>query len=90
MCELARRPEYLSSLREELVDIEGADILGGPLCLTEKSLLNARRLDSFVREVLRLNGGNLRHLRVTTCDAPLGGFIIPRGGYWESLRNSTN
>lgn len=79
MCELARRPEYLASLREELVDIQGQDTVGGPLCLTGKSLHNARRLDSFIREALRLNGGSMRHIRATTRDVPLGQFVIPKG-----------
>ncbi|KAJ7902360.1 cytochrome P450, partial [Mycena leptocephala] len=75
MYELARRPEYLQPIRDELMKISG----NGDLPLTSASLKAATLLDLFIREVLRLKGDTLSQIRRTTCDAPLGKYIIPQG-----------
>lgn len=79
MTELARKPEYLASLREELLDIAEQDGPNGQLRLSGQSVRQAHRLDSFIREVMRLKGDTLSHIRVTTGDISLGKFVIPRG-----------
>ncbi|CCL98059.1 uncharacterized protein FIBRA_00053 [Fibroporia radiculosa] len=78
--QLAVRPEYLEPLREELLRIREEDETG-TLRLTAASLREARLLDSFVREVMRLKGDTISTMRYTTCDAPLGEYIIPKGSF---------
>ncbi|KII84130.1 hypothetical protein PLICRDRAFT_57936 [Plicaturopsis crispa FD-325 SS-3] len=77
--ELARRPEYLQPLREELKTIVEHDSASGRTGLTLQSLSLATKADSFIREVMRLKGDTLAQVRMSTCDAPLGPYIIPKG-----------
>ena len=78
--ELARRPEYLPTLREELESLVECDpVTGVPKSVTYEDLRSARHLDSFVREVMRTKGDTLSTVRITTTDAPLGGYVIPQG-----------
>ena len=76
--QLAVRPEYLGPLREELSRVLEEDE-DGSLRLTAASLREARLLDSFIREVMRLKGDTISTMRYTTCDVPLGNVIIPKG-----------
>lgn len=76
--QLAMRPEYLAPLREELSRVMEEDETGA-LRLTAASLREARLLDSFIREVMRLKGDTIATMRYTTCDVPLGDVIIPKG-----------
>ncbi|KAJ7695418.1 cytochrome P450 [Mycena rosella] len=76
--ELGVRRENLPLLRQELVDILETDPVSGKPTLTYSSLRNAERLDSFIREVLRMKGDTLTIFRLTTKDVPLGGYIIPK------------
>lgn len=76
--QLAVRPEYLGPLREELSRVLEEDETG-QLRLTAASLREARLLDSFIREVMRLKGDTIATMRYTTCDVPLGDVIIPKG-----------
>ncbi|RPD64783.1 cytochrome P450 [Lentinus tigrinus ALCF2SS1-6] len=78
LCQLAMRPEYLAPLREELVQVLEEDE-DGKLRLTAQSLREARLMDSFIREVMRLKGDTISTMRYTTCDVPLGNVIIPKG-----------
>ncbi|CDO77266.1 hypothetical protein BN946_scf184753.g16 [Trametes cinnabarina] len=77
---LAVRPEYLAPLREELSRVLEEDE-DGNLRLTAASLREARLLDSFIREVMRLKGDTISTMRYTTCDVPLGNVIIPKGHF---------
>ena len=72
------RPEYLDQLREELLRIREEDDTGA-MRLTAASLREAHLLDSFIREVMRLKGDTISTMRYTTCDAPLGEYVIPEG-----------
>ncbi|KAI8989060.1 cytochrome P450 [Trametes punicea] len=78
--QLAVRPEYLAPLREELSRVLEEDE-NGELRLTAASLRAARLLDSFIREVMRTKGDTLSTVRYTTCDVPLGDFVIPKGHF---------
>ncbi|KAH9885397.1 cytochrome P450 [Cubamyces lactineus] len=78
--QLAVRPEYLGPLREELSRVLEEDE-DGSLRLTATSLREARLLDSFIREVMRLKGDTISTMRYTTCDVPLGNVIIPKGHF---------
>ncbi|KAI8980568.1 cytochrome P450 [Trametes punicea] len=78
--QLAVRPEYLGPLREELSRVLEEDE-NGDLRLTAASLREARLLDSFIREVMRLKGDTISTMRYTTCDVPLGNFVIPKGHF---------
>ncbi|KAI0370067.1 cytochrome P450 [Pilatotrama ljubarskyi] len=78
--QLAVRPEYLGPLREELSRVLEEDETGA-LRLTAASLREARLLDSFIREVMRLKGDTISTMRYTTCDVPLGNVIIPKGHF---------
>ncbi|KAI0801421.1 cytochrome P450 [Fomes fomentarius] len=78
LCQLAIRPEYLAPLREELTSVLEEDD-NGKLRLTARSLREARLMDSFIREVMRLKGDTISTMRYTTTDVPLGDVIIPRG-----------
>ncbi|KIY54029.1 cytochrome P450 [Fistulina hepatica ATCC 64428] len=77
--QLARRPECISAIRTELKNIVEEDPVDGKLNITYSSLKNADYLDSFIREVLRTKGDTLAVIRRTTCDVPLGGYILPKG-----------
>lgn len=72
------RPEYLAPLREELSQVLEEDD-SGKLRLTAQSLREARLMDSFIREVMRLKGDTISTMRYSTCDVPLGNVIIPKG-----------
>ncbi|KAI0829055.1 cytochrome P450, partial [Trametes gibbosa] len=78
--QLAVRPEYLGPLREELSRVLEEDD-SGAMRLTAASLREARLLDSFIREVMRLKGDTIATMRYTTCDVPLGDVIIPKGHF---------
>ncbi|PCH34324.1 cytochrome P450 [Wolfiporia cocos MD-104 SS10] len=78
--QLAVHPEYLEPLREELLRIREEDE-DGSLRLTAASLREAHLLDSFIREVMRLKGDTIATMRYTTCDAPLGEYVIPKGSF---------
>nr|BED42997.1 cytochrome P450 monooxygenase [Trametes versicolor] len=78
--QLAMRPEYLGPLREELSRVMEEDETGA-MRLTAASLREARLLDSFIREVMRLKGDTIATMRYTTCDVPLGDVIIPKGHF---------
>lgn len=84
LCQLAMRPEYLAPLREELVQVLEEDE-DGKLRLTAQSLREARLMDSFIREVMRLKGDTISTMRYATCDVPLGNVIIPKGAFYRSL-----
>ncbi|KAF8904067.1 cytochrome P450 [Gymnopilus junonius] len=77
--ELAVRREYLPELRKELSSILETDPDTGKPALTFASLRNAELLDSFIREVLRMKGDTIAVFRLSTKDAPLGGYVIPKG-----------
>lgn len=76
--ELALRPNFVQILREELSEILETDMETGKPTLTNASLCSAERLDSFIREVLRTKGDTLAVFRLTTKDAPLGPYVIPK------------
>ncbi|KAH9829481.1 cytochrome P450 [Rhodofomes roseus] len=78
--QLAAHQEYLAPLREELLKIREEDD-SGAMSLTAASLREAHLLDSFIREVMRLKGDTISTMRFTTCDAPLGEYIIPKGSF---------
>ncbi|KZT02231.1 cytochrome P450 [Laetiporus sulphureus 93-53] len=78
--QLAVHPECLGPIREELLRIREEDETGA-LRFTAASLREAHLLDSFVREVMRLKGDTISTMRYTTCDAPLGDYIIPKGSF---------
>ncbi|KAK0185685.1 cytochrome P450 [Armillaria mellea] len=77
--ELAVRPEIIPTLRAELQDVLEVDEHSGKLVLTNASLKNAERLDSFIREVMRTKGDTLSTIRLTMRDVTLGGYTIPKG-----------
>ncbi|KAG7444134.1 cytochrome P450 [Guyanagaster necrorhizus] len=77
--ELAVRPESIPILRAELQDVLEVDEHSGKLVLTNASLKNAERLDSFIREVMRTKGDTLSTIRLTLRDVTLGGYTIPKG-----------
>ncbi|KIY71972.1 cytochrome P450 [Cylindrobasidium torrendii FP15055 ss-10] len=76
--ELAKRPEFAEGFRAETVYETDTD---GKLRLSHASTKNAERLDSFIREVMRTKGDTLSTVRQTTVDAPLGGYIVPKGSF---------
>ena len=78
MYELAARPSYIPAIREELLAVAELQADGSHY-LSYDSLRNARLLDSFIREVMRLKGDTISTMRYTTCDVPLGNVIIPKG-----------
>ncbi|KAH9923674.1 cytochrome P450 [Fomitopsis serialis] len=78
--QLASHPDYLAPLRQELLRIREEDDTGA-MRLTAASLREAHLLDSFIREVMRLKGDTISTMRCTTCDAPLGEYVIPKGSY---------
>jgi cytochrome P450 len=78
--ELAKRPEHLPALKEELDNLFECDRSSGvPVSITYEDLRSARYLDSFIREVMRTKGDTLSTVRITTTDVPLGGYVIPKG-----------
>jgi hypothetical protein len=83
--EMAVRREYLPALRKELSSILETDPNTGKPTLTYASLRNAELLDSFIREVLRMKGDTIAVFRLTTKDAPLGGYVIPKGSFVTPL-----
>lgn len=74
--ELAKRPEFAEAFRAETVYETDAE---GKLRLSHASTKNAEHLDSFIREVMRTKGDTLSTVRQTIVDAPLGGYIVPKG-----------
>ncbi|KAI0774921.1 cytochrome P450 [Trametes elegans] len=87
--QLATRPEYLAPLREELSRVLEEDDTGSTR-LTAASLREARRLDSFIREVMRLKGDTISSMRWTTCDVALGDVIIPRGNFVTAMSSTVH
>lgn len=77
--ELAVHPENIAVLREELNDVLEVDTESGKPTLTYSSLRKAERLDSFIREVMRTKGDTVSTMRLTMCDAAIGGYVIPKG-----------
>ncbi|KAJ7608774.1 cytochrome P450 [Roridomyces roridus] len=75
--ELALRPEYLQVLREEIP----ADPLTHQLDASNigDAIQRAVWLDSFIREVMRTKGDTLSTCRLTTTDAKVAGYVIPKG-----------
>ena len=64
--------------------MQGANILEtdpntGKPTLTYASLHKAELFDSFIWEVLRMKGDTIAVFRLSTKDAPLGGYVIPKG-----------
>ncbi len=84
--ELAVRPEIIPTLRAELQDVLEVDEHSGKLMLTNASLKNAERLDSFIREVMRTKGDTLSTIRLTMRDVTLGGYTIPKGTFKELVQ----
>ncbi|KAI0779004.1 cytochrome P450 [Trametes elegans] len=78
LCRLAEYPEYLGPLREEILRVLEEDETG-QMRLTAKSLREARLMDSFLREVMRLKGDTIASMRLTTTDVPLGNVVVPKG-----------
>jgi cytochrome P450 len=77
--EIAKRPEYLKALRDELhnnVDPVTNDL--DPSNIGE-AIQKATLLDSFIREVMRTKGDTLATCRLTTADVHLAGYTIPKG-----------
>lgn len=74
--ELAKRPEKIPGLKEEIILEADAD---GSQHLTYASLRNAERLDSFIREVMRTKGDTLSTVRQTTRNVKMGAYEIPSG-----------
>nr|VWP00915.1 V-SNARE [Ganoderma boninense] len=89
LCQLAMRPEYLAPLREELSNVLEEDETGA-LRLTARSLREARLMDSFIREVMRLKGDTISAMRFTTCDVPLGNVIIPKGSFVTAMSTTVH
>ncbi|PIL31185.1 cytochrome P450 [Ganoderma sinense ZZ0214-1] len=89
LCQLAMRPEYLAPLREELANVLEEDETGA-LRLTARSLREARLMDSFIREVMRLKGDTISAMRFTTCDVPLGNVIIPKGSFVTAMSTTVH
>ncbi|KAF9050880.1 cytochrome P450 [Hymenopellis radicata] len=85
--ELAKRPEFIEDIRAEVVLETGDDGTHG---LTYASLRNSERLDSFIREVMRTKGDTLSTVRETVVDAPLGGYVIPKGSLVIPLATLAN
>ncbi|KAH8114086.1 cytochrome P450 [Phellopilus nigrolimitatus] len=77
--EIACRPEYLPSLREELFRNANIDPIDNSPMATYQALQDAEHLDSFIREVLRTKGDTLSLCRKSTQDVTIGGCIIPKG-----------
>ncbi|KAJ6520500.1 cytochrome P450 [Mycena sanguinolenta] len=77
--EIAKRPEYLKALREEVHN--NIDPVTNELDSTniEKAIRNATWLDSFIREVMRTKGDTLAVCRMTSVDTHIGGYTIPKG-----------
>lgn len=82
---MAIRREYLPALRKELSSILETDPNTGKPTFTYASLRNAELLDSFIREVLRMKGDTIAVFRLTTKNAPLGGYVVPKG--FPSIRS---
>lgn len=80
--ELAKRPEFIKEFRTDTVYEADA---GGILRLTYASLRNAERLDSFIREVMQTKGDTLSTVRQTVIDAPIGGYIVPKGSSYHCI-----
>lgn len=78
MYELASRPTYIPAIREELLAVAELQADGSHY-LSYDSLRNARLLDSFIREVMRLKGDTLGVCRQTVQDTPMGQYVIPKG-----------
>ncbi|EJF67426.1 cytochrome P450 [Dichomitus squalens LYAD-421 SS1] len=89
LCQLAMRPEYLAPLREELASVLEEDE-SGALRLTAQSLREARLMDSFIREVMRLKGDTISAMRYTTCDVPLGDAILPKGHFVTAMSTTVH
>lgn len=86
---LAAYPEYIGPLREELLRIREEDETGA-LHLTAASLREAHLMDSFIREVMRLKGDTISTMRYTTCDAPLGEYVIPKGSFVTPMSSTVH
>lgn len=78
MYELAARPSYIPTIRDELAAIAEPQA-DGSHHLSYESLRNARYLDSFIREMMRLKGDTLGVCRQTIQDTPMGDYVIPKG-----------
>ncbi|EKM52473.1 uncharacterized protein PHACADRAFT_211727 [Phanerochaete carnosa HHB-10118-sp] len=78
MYELAARPSYIPAIQDELMAIVEPQA-DGTHHLSYESLRNARYLDSFIREVMRLKGDTLGVCRQTVQDTPMGDYVIPKG-----------
>lgn len=78
--EFARRSDVVPGIKEEFLPETGSD---GALQITYATLRNAERLDSFIREVMRMKGDTLSTVRLTIRDVKLGGYLIPLGGVLE-------
>lgn len=74
--EIAKRPDEVPGLREEIHPETCRD---GTQRLTYASLRNAERLDSFIREVMRMKGDTLSTVRLSVRDVKLAGYDIPAG-----------
>ncbi|KAL5531125.1 hypothetical protein ACEPAG_4001 [Sanghuangporus baumii] len=77
--ELALHPEYIPALKEELVEAMGEGWPTEYEDISYEALQNAARLDSFIREVLRMKGDTLAVCRLTTGNVLIGGYTIPKG-----------
>ncbi|KAJ7238517.1 cytochrome P450 [Mycena haematopus] len=77
--ELAKRPEYLKALRDEVYN--NVDPVTNNLDSSNivDAIQKATWLDSFIREVMRTKGDTLATCRMTTSDTHIGGYIIPKG-----------
>ncbi|KAI6042165.1 cytochrome P450 [Pisolithus marmoratus] len=88
--ELSIRKEYLPSIGEELSAVADNINADGVHRLSYDSLCRSTVLDSFVREVLRTKVDSLGIVRETTRDAPLGGYIIPKGNLVHPMATLSN
>ena len=84
MFELCSHPSYMPVIREELSAIMDHDA-NGDAKLTYESLRNARHLDSFIREVMRLKGDTLSVTRFTRKHVNMGGYVIPKGPSFDGF-----
>ncbi|UZJ53961.1 hypothetical protein CBS101457_003281 [Exobasidium rhododendri] len=72
-----RQDEYLGDIRAEMKQHLESDAEGNT-DLSMESLRNLTKLDSFIREVMRIKGDTFAPVRYTTKDVQVGQYIIPQ------------
>ncbi|KAE8160219.1 cytochrome P450 [Aspergillus tamarii] len=78
--QLALHSEYQDIIRQEIHDVTSRDT--SPIPISELDMLTLRRasrMDSFIREVLRMKGDAVNLVRMARKDVQLGDYIVPKG-----------